>query len=163
MALIAADGSVLKGEVITSRKPVDRDRLLTRRGSEKVTTRSQAHGFVETVPFDMWFKKKFLPELALRRAKYEYDRPAVLFPDRCSGIPGCQASRWTKSSLEKRASIRTRHIASDAGAFLEAAVHLHVVKRVELSGICVVADAGLLYKTARPGKVIPWSAPGAMS
>jgi hypothetical protein len=52
MASIAADGSVLKPEIIIPRQTVDIDLLLTGLTDEKVTIRSQPHGFVGTLLFN---------------------------------------------------------------------------------------------------------------
>jgi hypothetical protein len=81
MASIAADGSVLKPEIIIPRKTVDVNFLLTGLTDEKVMIRSQPHGFVDILLFDLWFETSFLPELALRQTKYSYTGPAVLFLD----------------------------------------------------------------------------------
>jgi hypothetical protein len=84
MASIAADGSVLKPQIIIPRKTVDVDLLLTGLIDEKVTIRSQPHGFVDILLFDLWFETTFLSEFAMRRTKYSYNGPAVLFLDQCS-------------------------------------------------------------------------------
>jgi hypothetical protein len=81
MASIAADGSVLKTEIIIPRKTVDVDLLLTSLTDGKAAIRSQPHGFLTTLLFDLWFETIFLPELALRRTKYSYNGPAELFLD----------------------------------------------------------------------------------
>jgi hypothetical protein len=84
MAAIAADGSVWKPEILIPRKTVDTDLLLTVLTSEKVTKRSQPPGFVAAALFDAWPETTFLPELTLRRTKFQYTGPAVLFLDQCS-------------------------------------------------------------------------------
>jgi hypothetical protein len=87
-ASIVADGSVLKPQIIIPRKTVHVDLLLTGLTNEKVTIRSQPHGLVDTILFDLWFETTFLPELALRRTKYNYNGPVVLFLDQCSAHMG---------------------------------------------------------------------------
>jgi hypothetical protein len=48
-------------------------------------------------------------------------------------------------------NIQTRHIASVVCAFLAAAVPWNVVKTFKISGICLVADNGVLRCSVRPG------------
>jgi hypothetical protein len=84
MAAIAADGSVWKPEIIIPRKTGDTDLLLTGLTSEKVTVRSQPRGFVAAALVDAWLETTFLPELTLRRTKFQYTGPVVLFLDQCS-------------------------------------------------------------------------------
>jgi hypothetical protein len=50
------------------------------------------------------------------------------------------------------ANIQTKHIASVVCAFLATAVPLNIVKTFVLSGICLVADAGILFCTMRPNR-----------
>jgi hypothetical protein len=88
MAAIAADASVLKPEIIIPRKTVDTDLLLTGLTYEKVMVRSQPQGFVAPAVFDAWLETTFLPELTLRRTKYQCTGPAVLFLDQCSAHIG---------------------------------------------------------------------------
>jgi hypothetical protein len=88
IACIAADGPVLKPEVIIPRKTVDGDMILTGLTSEKVTIRSQPHGFIDTQIFDAWFEATFVPELLKRRAMHDSQGPAVLFLDNCSAHNG---------------------------------------------------------------------------
>jgi hypothetical protein len=88
IACIARDGSTLRPEVIIPRKTVDIDMVLTGLTSEKVTIRSQRHGFIDTRIFDSWFEETFIPELLRRRAVHGYQGPAVLLIDNCSAHNG---------------------------------------------------------------------------
>jgi hypothetical protein len=84
MACIAFDDSAFKPEVIIPRTMVDTDLVLTGLVSEKITLRSQPHGFMETRLFHSWFETTLLPELDRRHAKYPYQGPALLFFDNYS-------------------------------------------------------------------------------
>jgi hypothetical protein len=186
MACIAADGSVLTPGVIIPRKTVNRDLLLIGLTSEKVTIRSQPHGFVESRLFLSWLETTSLPELILRRITYNYHGPPVLFLDNCSAHTGdkfrelCEANRiilcffppHSSNQLQpldlclfgvlKRllssankldaVNIQTKHIASVVCAFLAAAVPVNVVKSFRLSGICLIADEGVLLCTIQPDR-----------
>jgi hypothetical protein len=84
MACIAADGSAIKPQIIIPRKTIDDDLFLTGLTSEKVAVRSQPKGYVTVQLFDDWFSSIFLPELAARRAAYNYEGPAILLLDNCT-------------------------------------------------------------------------------
>jgi hypothetical protein len=84
LACIALDGSFLRPTVIIPRKTVDSDLSLTGMTSEKVTVKSQPHGFINAPIFDSWFEETFLPELRTRREAFQYQGPAVLMLDNCS-------------------------------------------------------------------------------
>jgi hypothetical protein len=90
IACIAADGSALKPEIIIPRKTVDADLVLTDLTAEKVTIRSQPHGFIDTRIFDSWCETTFIPELHKRRMTHGYEGPAVLFLDNCSAHNGAR-------------------------------------------------------------------------
>jgi hypothetical protein len=49
-------------------------------------------------------------------------------------------------------NIQSKHIAAVVCAFLAAAVPVNVVRTFGLSGICLVADAGVLFCTIRPDR-----------
>jgi hypothetical protein len=176
----------LKPEILIHRKTVDTELFLTGLTSEKVTVRSQPHRLVEAAIFDAWLETTFLPELTLRRTKYQCTGPAVLFLDQCSAHTGprfqelcrtrqvipCYFPPHSSNQLQpldlclfgitKRfiarankldaVNIQSKHIASVVCAFLAAAVPTNVVETFEISGICLVADAGRLFCTIRPDR-----------
>jgi hypothetical protein len=76
LSCIALDGSFMKPIVIVPRKTVD-DLALTGMTPEKVTVKSQVHGFMSTSLFDSWFWDTFIPELTRQRGFFGYDGPAV--------------------------------------------------------------------------------------
>jgi hypothetical protein len=84
MARISADGSALKPEVVIPRKVVGPDLILTGSTSERVTVRSDGHGFVDMQLSESWFETIFVPELVQRRINYSYHGPGALFRDNCS-------------------------------------------------------------------------------
>jgi hypothetical protein len=84
IACIALDGSFLKPTIIIPRKTVDSDLALTGLTSEKVTVKSQRHGFINGSIFDSWLEETFIPELRRRREAFGYLGPAVILLDNCS-------------------------------------------------------------------------------
>jgi hypothetical protein len=84
ISCIALDGSFLKPVVIIPRKTVDADIQLTGMTPEKVTIKSQVHGFVSGQIFESWFEETFLPELSIRRTAFGYAGPSVLLMDNCT-------------------------------------------------------------------------------
>jgi hypothetical protein len=84
IACIALDGSFLKPTIIVPRKTVDQDLVLTGLTPEKVTIKSQLHGFIDAPIFDSWVKETFLRDLRKRREAFGYIGPAILLMDNCS-------------------------------------------------------------------------------
>jgi hypothetical protein len=178
IACITLDGSFLKPTIIVPRKTVDTDLILTGMTSEKVTVKSQPHGFINTSIFDSWFEETFIPELRRRRETFEYAGPAVILLDNCSCHMAdrftelCRAERviplyfpphssnqlqpldllvfgvtkrlLTRMNRLDSINIQSAHIAQVVCAFMSAATPLNVVKTFALSGICAIADEGIL-------------------
>jgi hypothetical protein len=66
MSCIALDGSFLKPTAIIPRETVDNDLPLTGMTREKVTIKSQVHGFVTDSLFDSWFDETLIQKMAQR-------------------------------------------------------------------------------------------------
>jgi hypothetical protein len=84
IACIALDGSLLRSTIIVPRKTVDTDLVLTGLTSEKVTVKSQPHGFINAPIFDCWMEEIFISELRKRRKAFDYAGPAVILINNCS-------------------------------------------------------------------------------
>jgi hypothetical protein len=84
MACIAADWSAIKPRIIIPRKTIEDDLVLAGLTTGKVAVRSRPKRYVTTQLFDDWFSSVFLPELAARRATYNYDGPAILLLNNCT-------------------------------------------------------------------------------
>jgi hypothetical protein len=88
IACIAADGSYMLPSLIIQRETFEDELLLMGFTPEKVELYTQKTSFIDRDIFFDWFKDSFIPEVQLRRARYEYSGPGVLIMDSCTAHAG---------------------------------------------------------------------------
>jgi hypothetical protein len=88
IACIGADGSFMRPALVISRKTFEDELLLFGYTPDKVEIYDQPNAYIDRDIFTDWFRDTFIQELQVRRAKDNYQGPAVLLMDNCTAHDG---------------------------------------------------------------------------
>jgi hypothetical protein len=88
IACIAADGSFLRPALVISRKTFEDELMLFGYTEEKIDIYDQPKAYIDRDIFITWLSDTFVPEVAVRREKYNYSGPVFLIMDNCTSHSG---------------------------------------------------------------------------